>query len=222
MCEGCACNLPAKVSFCLGTAFVVIGSIVYAIGAAQAGALAAQSMIIDGKRTFTLDVRADGDYAQGYSFFRQDWSDCQEHSDEIAAAFDAVGQSGYVALCGWTRGTYHYGGRDLVSIGHFSPSWTQDASTVSFNVNYWTWVVDASVDLDDVHDAFELVGITMAGFAVTALGSIMCCVACCLMCCIQDSKTTVIQQVPIQQQGPGTAMVVGQPVMGQPVTAQPV
>ena len=30
-----------------------------------------------------------------------------------------------------------------------------------------TQVVDASVDLDDVHDAFELVGITMAGFAVT-------------------------------------------------------
>ena len=213
MCEGCACNLPAKVSFCLGTAFVVIGSIVYAIGAAQAGALAAQSMIIDGKSTFTLDVRANGDYASGYSFFRQDWSFCQEHSDEIAAAFDAVGQSGFVSLCGWTRGTYHFDGRDLVSIGHFSPSLYQDTSeTVSFDVNYWTWVVDASVDLDEVHDAFELVGITMAGFAVWSIGSIMCCVACCLMCCIQDTKTTVIQQ------GPGTAMVVGQPVMGQPVT----
>ena len=31
-------------------------------------------------------------------------------------------------------------------------------------------MVDASVDLDEVHDAFELVGITMAGFAVWWLG----------------------------------------------------
>lgn len=41
--------------------------------------------------------------------------------------------------------------------------------SISFNSLYETWVVDASVDPDTIHDALTLVGITFIGFIILPL-----------------------------------------------------
>lgn len=225
MCEeggSCKCNLPAKVTFCVGLVIFLIGAILYAIGAIQAAGLANESVIIDGESTFSLPLQS-SEYFAGYTFFSLPASDCYTHSGEVETQIQ--GQLAtyytYLSTCGWSRGRFNHGGRDLISIGAFAPyDGAGDGTSISFSLSYRTWVVDASVDTAQINDAFALIGLTMAGFLGIAIGVITCSVACCLMCCMNDKTTTVIQQVP-QQQG-GTAMVVGQPVAGQPVMAQPV
>lgn len=223
MCEGgdCKCTLPAKVTFCVGLVICLIGAILYAIGAIQAADLAAQSVIIDGQSTFTLQMQS-SEYLAGYTFFSLPQTDCYAHSGEVETQItDSVTSYSYLSTCGWSRGRFNHGGRDLISIGAFAP-YDEEGNgldgTISFSLSYRTWVVDASVDPDQIHDAFALIGLTMVGFLGIAVGMVTCCVACCLMCCLND-KTTVIQ---VQQPQGGTAMVVGQPVVGQAVMAQPV
>mmetsp|Transcript_8210 Transcript_8210/g.10200 ORF Transcript_8210/g.10200 Transcript_8210/m.10200 type:complete len:226 (+) Transcript_8210:60-737(+) len=222
MCEGaeCKCNLPAKITCCVGFVVLLVGSILYAVGAIQAANLAAMSMIVDGQRSFTLQLE-DSAYLSGYSFFSLPSTSCDDHSGQVESQLDSsMGQ--FVSTCGWRRGRLTHNGRDLVSIGALSPYDSNGLFTggsVSFSLGYRTWVLDASVDPGEIHDAFALVGLTFVGFIISAIGSIACCAACCLMCCHPDNKTsTPVQQVQIPA---GTTMVVGQPVTAQPVMAQP-
>ncbi|CAK8985474.1 unnamed protein product [Durusdinium trenchii] len=231
MCEGnCACNLAAKVSFGVSVVLVLIGSIVYAIGAIQAADLAASSIIVDGQRSFTLQAE-EGKYLAGFTFFGHRGMACEMHSQEIESQIPA-NAGFYESMCGWRRGSLKHNGQEVKAVGHYSP-YDNDLNFYSLPIAFVTtsptWVLDAAIDPSTVSDALALVGITMIGFLILCAGVIMCFVTCCAMCCNPEARQPAMVTTIVQPQQPCSVqalqhqpVIVGQPVMGQAVVGQPV
>lgn len=137
------------------------------------------------------------------------WS-CYKDINVIYEALDHLRQGWYgPGIRGWEEDcgihTRNFGWKKLMMIGHIGRSWS--GGHVFFNMDYPTWVVDASVDLDDLQMPFEVAGITAAGLVVVSIGTLVCCRAGYLM--RTEKNPTPTDTVP-------DPAVVGQPVE-QPV-----
>eukprot|EP00913_Durusdinium_trenchii_P033773 g31616.t1 len=151
MCEGnCACNLAAKVSFGVSVVLVLIGSIVYAIGAIQAADLAASSIIVDGQRSFTLQAE-EGKYLAGFTFFGHRGMACEMHSQEIESQIPA-NAGFYESMCGWRRGGLKHNGQEVKADNDLNFY----SLPIAFVTTSPTWVLDAAIDPSTVSDALAL------------------------------------------------------------------